>query len=441
MSAEVKPPAYHSVEGVDVPRSMDVASPERALVNSFALLLSTSRNSTRTSALEVTATALQRSDPTTGDGACKYTLYIAKNGNFSPRDAELMESMKDWINWKSGNESLGPDNKCWSLVTTHISNRIQSYLSFTKNDIFDECYRHFRRCRRRLQRAHSEDQGENTSILSCLSELRGLLGIIKSKKDASALVSQDDILVRCFEFTQNHADVIRDLMACLQGSGQRGRHILFVITSINKLARVPLAFKDLFKFRKSCITKDKDYFDVVQVPRCAPECHPDVSNVKLYIEELKENSTYSHIEEELGKIVENIKSQRTTVHCEIQVLNYILQRATENELNLREIAWGLPKALLDNEKIVNALSSLSYKMDEILQDEILNPRRRGSTNIENSSPSPKDTCIDEWVWNPAFAPESPVLADFQANYREAPDAGKLEEIDQLLVRLMLMTPK
>lgn len=466
-STEVKPRALSVYHGVDVPKSMDTASPEHALVNSFALLLSTSRNSTEPyltgtpSASEVTATALRIFGPTTGEGGFKYTLYIAKNGDISNEDDKLIKSMKDWMNWEGGNECTDPRNQDWSLVTTHISDRIQSYLGFSDNDKFSKCNRLF-------QRARFDIPTGDTNTLSFLSALRDLLVKIKPIKNevSSNSSSQDTILILCYEFTRDYADDISRLMAYLKRSRGRGDHILFVISGIEKLAKIPRAFGDLFKFRKSCITKDKDYFDIAPVPKCdsAPECHPGMSNVKSYIKELERNPTYDHIKQELGKVIRDIKPQWTTVHCEIKVLNYILEQATKKEFELREMygfigcskrpcylcagtinlgtsfevaashwklysAWGLPKALLQNEKIVNALSSLWYRMDETLKDEILRPREENSI-IENE-------WID-WDWNPALVPESPVFTYSQANHREAPSAEDLERVERELEHLELL---
>ncbi|KAI6087776.1 hypothetical protein F4821DRAFT_258519 [Hypoxylon rubiginosum] len=194
---------------------------------------------------------------------------------------------------------------------------------------------------------------------------------------------------------------------------EQADYLQFVIIGIQKLAKIPRAFKNILKFRKLSIAQGINTFQIVHVQLCkgSIESHPGMFNVQSNIKEIAENKQYKHINKKLEEIAEAITSPDPLpmgAHCEIQLLDYMLQQSATNSFLLPEIAWGLPRALLGNEEIVNALSSLWVKMDLILRDLIWRDGIRGprSNSSSTENDSSKSGCI-EWNWNPKLAPESP----------------------------------
>lgn len=412
------------------------------LLNSFALLLSRKRNYTKrsrvkgSSASQVTATALQKTEPATGNGGHTYTLYIAKNGGLGNEDTALLESMENWMNWKGGDEDLNVKNKDWTLVIRHVHDRVQSYLTFKSHNKFIKC-------RIQLKEKHPFPS-QDTNGLPFSADLSCLLNRIES----GGSYFHHGILIECYNFVQNHSHTLNSLDWRKMKYPEQADYLQFVIIGIQKLAKIPRAFKNILKFRKLSIAQGINTFQIVHVQLCkgSIESHPGMFNVQSNIKEIAENKQYKHINKKLEEIAEAITSPDPLpmgAHCEIQLLDYMLQQSATNSFLLPEMydfigcskrpcylcagtinlgtpfrvadshwklysAWGLPRALLGNEEIVNALSSLWVKMDLILRDLIWRDGIRGprSNSSSTENDSSKSGCI-EWNWNPKLAPESP----------------------------------
>ncbi|KAI1770820.1 hypothetical protein F4818DRAFT_431133 [Hypoxylon cercidicola] len=92
-------------------------------------------------------------------------------------------------------------------------------------------------------------------------------------------------------------------------------------------------------FRKLYIS-DNNVFKVVRIPIGAASSlayKPGMSNIKEYILNLAKHPDYDHIKPVLEGIVKGIEINRppTKVHCEMQLLNHILD--AKNEIVLQEM--------------------------------------------------------------------------------------------------------
>ncbi|KAI1137824.1 hypothetical protein F5Y05DRAFT_419264 [Hypoxylon sp. FL0543] len=403
-------PACTTLQG-NVPRQTDVTSDERAFVNAWALLLSRNRSDPNMnpaedeSALQVTATALQRTDNNVPDGLShKYTLFIAKNGGLDDQDKRLIGKICRWM--KLHGQQERPDLEIGSVWSDVLSHTIQSYLGFREDGKFARCYAQLEKLQE-MHRTNAEDTGD----MIFLSTLYGLVEKIQ-RGDSPDLFGYNEVLSGCYKFTKNNAGTIRAVKRFLGDTHSRhltASSLLFVINGIEQLARIPEALEALIGFRSSHIT-DKAEFEVIQIRPCsrsALEYRPSMSRIQDCIKGLSNDPAYRRIREELIEVAESIRTEerpQVIVHCEMQVLNYIL--SDKNQIRLQEMfdfigcsenpcflcagtinlgtsfkvahphgkfdwAWGIPKALVRrNVNIAHANSSLQHKMDGILQDEI-----------------------------------------------------------------------
>ncbi|KAI1397306.1 hypothetical protein F4819DRAFT_490648 [Hypoxylon fuscum] len=221
----------------------------------------------------------------------------------------------------------------------------------------------------------------------------------------------------------------------------------------------------------------KNTFQTVQLDgweKSSLAYRPGMSNIKAYIKELAKDPTHDHIRGRLEKVIADInihECSKTTIHCEMQLLDYILKESAKDPAILREMydfigcskrpcylcagainlgtvfkvadshwklywPWGIPKALLKNRDIAHAFSSLRHKMDVILKDEIWRPGRRDTSEQERDAAEESE--FDYWDWTPDLVPESPVAIIPPAHRPRSPTPEEIDRLEQLLTRLGLV---
>ncbi|KAI1417065.1 hypothetical protein F5Y13DRAFT_185897 [Hypoxylon sp. FL1857] len=418
----------------DGPRQTDATSDVRAFVNAWALLLSRSRNGPK----QVTAAALRRTSN-------KYTLFIAKNYDPSQYDRKMINTICAWMNSRSQQDGLNPETEdVWKDILIYAKKRIRYYLGFIRRSKSIKCHDDLKFSNR------WNNAGKDRRSVTFLSDLCSLLDEI-GRGDHSSSNFYNEIMLKCHKFVMDNAGIIREAEELLKeflGDScdpcLAWKPLRFVITGIEKLAKMRKAFDDLIKFRKLHIT-DKAQLEVIHIEPCREsdlQYRPCMSNIRARIGELAGGNAYQHIRDKLYRVAENIQADqdpRMIVHCEIQILNYIL--CEKNQIRLQEMydfigcsktpcflcagtihlgtsfnvadphwklywKWGIPRSLMRHSDIAHAIASLRYKMDDILQDQ---KHRPSEESVLNKSPG-EDGCNNDWIWNPDLASESPVMS-------------------------------
>ncbi|OTA99677.1 hypothetical protein M426DRAFT_27284 [Hypoxylon sp. CI-4A] len=371
-----------------------------SFINAWALILSQKRRKTKNSALEVTATALQKTECNVQTMPYyKYCLYIAKNGGLDDKDRVIMKRAAEWMALDD-QQDCNLENASWKLILTHTSKRIKSYINCRLKNKFRGCL-------------YLLEQTWGSSGTIFLDDMRFILTEIEEvPTEPQDLNIYSDLLVKCHKFIREHDNVIKNNTVLEQYSqlfSIRNDLLLFAITSVRKLAKIPQAFSCMIKFRKTHFSS-KDEFQVVEIKACDERFIIEVPRTSI-ISRLNHSPSeipgYTHMEDELADVAggfERANSDIRTkvkVHCEMQLVNHVLN--PRNNIKLDDMvdfigcskkpcflcastllygtsfrfinphwkvywAWGIPKNLMENRNISGAIVRLQGILKEVLLD-------------------------------------------------------------------------
>ncbi|KAI0138409.1 hypothetical protein BJ166DRAFT_598645 [Pestalotiopsis sp. NC0098] len=282
----------------------------RKLLYSFALLISRDRSYHQNGIKQhagnsVAACALHEvPQPVNGPVAKKYTLYAAKNGGFSRKDKKHTENIMKWLN--------GDDEDLWTTVKDHLQGRIQSYLnSVQKKDTYSSIY-----------------QEEQSPVVQDLCNTHCQISTTPRTTE-----EQGGALSLAYGFVIQNRQAIE---AIIDNRNNAYGDLERIWEEVERASRIPLAINCLESFRRDVIRTHsqfkfvpvsmhhKDFSEGVTYKGMVETIRSYALNLSDTEREVLDLNDECLEKLEVGKSRNGSPLELTTIHCEIQLLEYFL---------------------------------------------------------------------------------------------------------------------